>query len=51
MVFSRHGYFDKALIEIAQVLEPPRPLPAFANPEPLSVEDVRQHLRTLQQSA
>jgi hypothetical protein len=33
------------------VLEPPRPLPPFAEPEPLTVDDVRQHLRTLQQSA
>ena len=50
MVFSSHGYFDKALIEIAQVLEPPCPLPAFANRQSLTVEDVRHHLRALQQS-
>ena len=51
MVFSSHGYFDKALIEIGQVLEPPHPLPTFANPEPLTVDDVRRHLWTLQQTA
>ena len=45
MVFERHGYFDKALTQIGQVLEPPFPLPAFPKPEPLSIEDIRRTLR------
>jgi hypothetical protein len=45
MVFERHGYFDKALTKIAEVLEPPFPLPAFPKPEPLSIDDIRRTLR------
>jgi hypothetical protein len=48
MVFARHGYFDKALIKIAETLAPPIPLPAFAEPEPLMIDDVRKHLSTFQ---
>lgn len=49
MVFTSHGYFDKALIKIAETLRPPLPLPTFAEPEPLTIDDVRRHVGALQQ--
>lgn len=48
MVFSTHGYFDKALIKIEETLEPPFPLPALAEPKSLTVNDVRRHVGVLQ---
>ena len=39
------------LVKITEVLDPPLPLPAFTDADPLTVEDVRQHLRALQHSA
>jgi hypothetical protein len=48
IVFSKHGYFDKALGKIAETLEPPFPLPAFTEPGPLTVNDVRQQVSVLQ---
>jgi hypothetical protein len=45
MVFEKHGYFDKAVSAIADVLEPPCPLPAFPEPEPLTIDDIRRTLR------
>jgi hypothetical protein len=48
MVFARHGYFDKALIKIEETLEPPFPLPAFAEPELLTIDDVRWQVSALQ---
>jgi hypothetical protein len=48
MVLARHGYFDKALIKIEETLEPPFPLPAFAEPELLTIDDVRGQVSALQ---
>jgi len=48
MVFARHGYFDKALIKIEETLEPPFPLPAFIEPELLTIDDVRWQVSALQ---
>jgi hypothetical protein len=48
MVFARYGYFDKALIKIEETLEPPFPLPTFAEPEFLTIDEVRWQVGTLQ---
>jgi hypothetical protein len=42
ILLARHGHFDQAVARIAQVLEPPVPLPVFEDPEPLTIEDVRR---------
>src|SRR5262245_24253069 len=47
LAFCRHGYFDKALIKIVEILEPPYPLPAFAEPPSLAVDDARRHMSAL----
>jgi hypothetical protein len=44
VVFSRHGCFDKALVKTEETLEPPYPLPAFAERQCLTVDDVRRHV-------
>jgi hypothetical protein len=44
LVFERHGYFEKALIKIEEVLEPPIPLPAFRKPPPITLDDISRHL-------
>ena len=48
MSFEKHGYFNKALSVIAEVLEPPF-LPAFPEPEPLTIDDIRRTLRLKEQ--
>ena len=44
LVFERHGYFEKALIKIGEVLEPPIPLPPFPKPPPITLDDIGRHL-------
>lgn len=44
LVFERHGYFEKALIKIGEVLEPPIPLPSFPKPPPITLDDISRHL-------
>ena len=44
LVFERYGYFEKALIKIGEVLEPPIPLPPFPKPPPITLDDIRRRL-------
>jgi hypothetical protein len=44
LVFERHGYFEKALIKIGEVLEPPIPLPPFPKPPPITLDDISRHV-------
>ena len=44
LIFERHGYFDKALKKINEVLEPPIPLPTFPPPSSMTLRDVIAHL-------
>jgi hypothetical protein len=44
LVFERHGFFEKALIKIGQVFEPPIPLPPFPKPPPITLDDIRSHV-------
>ena len=44
LVFERHGYFEKALIKIGEVLEPPIPLPPFPKPPPITLDDIRRRV-------
>jgi hypothetical protein len=50
IVFARNGHFDRALRNITEVLEPPIPLPAFADPAPLTVEDARRLVGTFRET-
>jgi len=45
LLFERYGYFDKALVKIKDVLEPPLPLPTFPTPPPMTLRDVVAHPR------
>ena len=44
LVFERHGYFEKALIKIGEVFEPPFPLPSFPKPPPITLDDISRHV-------
>jgi len=44
LVFERHGYFEKALLKIGEVFEPPIPLPSFPKPPPITLDDISRHL-------
>ena len=44
LVFERHGFFEKALIKIGQVFEPPIPLPPFPKPPPITLDDISRHV-------
>jgi hypothetical protein len=44
LVFERHGYFEKALIKIGEVFEPPVPLPSFPKPPPITLGDISRHV-------
>ena len=44
LVFERHGYFEKALIKIGEVFEPPIPLPSFPKPPPITLDDINRHV-------
>src|SRR5258708_34556974 len=44
LVFERHGYFEKALIKIGEVFEPPIPLPPFPKPLPITLDDISRHV-------
>ena len=44
LVFERHGYFEKALLKIGEVLEPPIPLPPFPKPPPITLDDISRHV-------
>jgi hypothetical protein len=44
LVFERHGYFEKALIKIGEVFEPPIPLPPFPKPPPITLADISRHV-------
>ena len=44
LIFERHGYFEKALIKIGQVFEPPIPLPSFPKPPPITLDDISRHV-------
>ena len=44
LVFERHGFFEKALIKIGQVFEPPIPLPSFPKPPPITLDDISRHV-------
>jgi hypothetical protein len=44
LVFERHGYFEKALIKIREVFEPPIPLPPFPKPPPITIDDISRHV-------
>lgn len=44
LIFERHGYFEKALIKIGEVFEPPIPLPPFPKPPPITLDDISRHL-------
>jgi hypothetical protein len=46
LVFERHGYFEKALIKIGEVFEPPIPLPPFPKPPPTTLDDISRHVTT-----
>jgi hypothetical protein len=41
---TRHGYFEKALIKIREVFEPPIPLPPFPKPPPITLDDISRHV-------
>jgi hypothetical protein len=43
-VFERHGYFEKALTKIGEVIEPPIPLPPFPKPPPITLDDIRRRV-------
>jgi hypothetical protein len=44
LIFERHGYFEKALIKIGEVFEPPVPLPQFLKPPPVTLDDISRHV-------
>ena len=44
LVFERHGYFEKALIKIGEIFEPPIPLPPFPKPPPITLDDISRHV-------
>jgi hypothetical protein len=44
LIFERHGYFEKALIKIGEVFEPPIPLPSFPKPPPITLDDISRHV-------
>jgi hypothetical protein len=44
LVFERHGYFEKALIKIGEVFEPPIPLPSFPKPPRITLADISRHV-------
>ena len=44
LVFERHGFFEKALVKIGQVFEPPIPLPPFPKPPPITLDDISRHV-------
>ena len=44
LVFERHGYFEKALIKIGEVFEPPIPLPQFPKPSAITLDDISRHV-------
>jgi hypothetical protein len=44
LVFARHGFFEKALIKIGEVFEPPVPLPPFPKPPLVTLDDISRHV-------
>ena len=50
LVFERHGFFEKALIKIGQVFEPPIPLPPFPKPPPITLDDIRRRVTAAAES-
>ncbi len=44
LVFERHGYFERALIKIGEVFEPPVPLPPFPKPPAITLDDISRHV-------
>ena len=46
LTMLRFGYYKQALRRIGEVMQPPFPLPRFAAPPPLTVEEVRHAVRS-----
>jgi hypothetical protein len=51
LIFERYGYFEKALIKIGEVFEPPIPLPPFPKPPPITLDDISRHVTAAAEKA
>src|SRR5258708_36611227 len=51
LVFERYGYFEKALIKIGEVFEPPFPFPLFPKRPPITLDAISRHFTAAAETA